>query len=195
MASIETACSPQLIDIILAGARGIVLIVAALAGTLSIYLGWKLYRDAVVSPTKGEAHFRGLTLHLAGGPGVFLAAFGSWLLVHLAHVQLEMIDTPQARTSLSSVAKGAFLTVATAADPPTKDPVRRDCIVPARVRRLFGGAAAPTPEQVSGALDTAIKDLQDIERGRLRRGEDKDMKRLEALHMLIEMKESLEEQR
>lgn len=89
--------SPELIAII---ARAVVLIVCSLAGTLSIYLGWRLYRDAVNSKTEGAAETSSLKVKfISAGPGVFFALFGMWLLVTLSNRTTEVSQHPNQPTS------------------------------------------------------------------------------------------------
>ncbi|WP_157966845.1 hypothetical protein [Pseudomonas sichuanensis] len=75
--------SPQLLAAI---ARCSVLIICAIAGLICIYLGWRLYKDAILSYTESEAKTSSFSIKIvSAGPGVFFAAFGMWLLVSLVN--------------------------------------------------------------------------------------------------------------
>lgn len=56
---------------------------ATLGGILSIYLGWKLYREGIVSAVESEVRHgdKWKFAMKALGPGVFFALFGMWILV------------------------------------------------------------------------------------------------------------------
>lgn len=61
--------------------RGLLLSLVSLGGMLSIYLGWRLYTKALTSQTSGEVSWAKFRVKLsAASPGVFLAAFGAFLL-------------------------------------------------------------------------------------------------------------------
>ncbi len=76
----------MLLQLFAVGARSVVLVIAALAGTLCLYLGWKLYKDAVVSRTGGALETSSFKVKLAAAsPGVFFVAFGTFLLVTLVN--------------------------------------------------------------------------------------------------------------
>lgn len=63
--------------------RGINMMLVTLGGLLSIYLGWKLYRDGIDSAVESEMQHGDnwkFTMK-ALGPGVFFALFGMWILV------------------------------------------------------------------------------------------------------------------
>lgn len=71
--------------------RGIILILCTTGGLMSIYLGWRLYKDSMLSPTEGTAQFEKFTFRLvSGGPGIFFCAFGMWLLVHLVDREVRI---------------------------------------------------------------------------------------------------------
>jgi len=63
-------------------ARVLLMFMVSLGAILSIYWGWRLYRDVVVvSQVSGELEVKGLTLKfVSAGPGIVLAGFGAWLL-------------------------------------------------------------------------------------------------------------------
>ena len=160
------ACSPIVIDLVLSITRGSVLLICAFAGVLSIYLGWRLYREAVVSKTSGLLEFKGLRFRLiAAGPGVFLVAFGAWLLVHLVDHPLEMSDPVASHRSSFDGKQSdpqAFLRIASpliaVTDVTTKKQPPPECIVPVRIRRLYGGGdeLSLTRSSVHEALAIAI---------------------------------------
>ena len=81
----DSTCGSQLIDVIQTVSRGAVLVLCTLGAILSIYLGWRLYIEAVLSKASAAAEYKGMHLRLvAAGPGVFFALFGMivlWVLV------------------------------------------------------------------------------------------------------------------
>lgn len=99
-----TECSA--IELIMFGTRGVVLILIAVAGIMCIYLGWRLYKDAVVSRTTGELQAAGVKLKLASlGPGIFLAALGVWLLAGVANRPVQQTETTPAKQPASFTAR------------------------------------------------------------------------------------------
>ncbi|MFM0351408.1 hypothetical protein [Paraburkholderia sp. RL17-347-BIC-D] len=88
------------VDLVVVAARSIVLIIAAAGGVLCIFLGWRLYKDAILSKTEGSAVLKQGKFKLAAaGPGVFFALFGMWLLVKLVDRPVQVgnsATSPQA---------------------------------------------------------------------------------------------------
>ncbi|MET3052119.1 hypothetical protein ABXV19_09865 [Pseudomonas alkylphenolica] len=94
-------------QILAALARSSVLVICAIAGVLCIYLGWRLYKDVVLSHTEGEAKTNRFSIKIvSAGPGVFFAAFGMWLLVTLVNrpYQMSADNAPVPEPRLSSFA-------------------------------------------------------------------------------------------
>lgn len=170
MSTQSDSCSAVVVDLALTLSRGSVLLISALAGVLCIYLGWRLYRDAVVSKTAGLVEYKGLRFRLvAAGPGVFLVAFGAWLLVHLIDRPLEMSDpvthssVPLDQSNVNHHPLGATeALILRVADSPTDAQAIPQCIVPTRIRRLYGGGAelSLTRQTVAEALRDSIEVLQ-----------------------------------
>jgi hypothetical protein len=160
--------------------RGLILVVAALGGCLSIYLGFRLYRDGMASQVAGEmSHTGGWRLRLtAAGPGVFFAAFGAWLLVHVADKPMvnevessAVVAAPAPEAPAPAATKGAFSrpadneahlilaqvvqkAPAQAAPPPYVCYLRTK-----RTARLFDGNSL-TAERLRNDLDTAAALIQ-----------------------------------
>lgn len=97
----DASClTPQQVAVL---TRAVVLIISALSGVLCIYLGWRLYKDAILTPTSGTATTSGFKLKFASaGPGVFFALFGMWLLVGIINRPLQLNNGgPSAKPSSS----------------------------------------------------------------------------------------------
>lgn len=104
--------SCQAIDVIVVAGRALVLLIAALGGVFSIFLGWKLYKDVVLSKTEGNLHANGWSIKLAGaGPGVFFVAFGMWLLVKIVGQQVELSLTHSGTRFESSASAAVMMNV------------------------------------------------------------------------------------
>lgn len=71
--------------------RGINMMLVTLGGILSIYLGWKLYRDGIASSVESEMQHgdKWKFTMKALGPGVFFALFGMWILVTVIGKQVS----------------------------------------------------------------------------------------------------------
>lgn len=70
--------------------RGFLLTMVSSGGMLCIYLGWCLYKQAIVSKTTGTVEVSSFKLRFsAGSPGVVLAAFGAYLLFSVAQHRFE----------------------------------------------------------------------------------------------------------
>jgi hypothetical protein len=149
------------IDLTIAIFRGVVLVVAALGGCLSIFLGWRLYREGFQSPVAGEAVGPGKWVFRlsAAGPGVFFALFGMWLLVHLVDRPADLSSSarlpapqPSAQSSKSSFAGDEslqnFMLVDTGRAPPRPPiPPDRSCAVWVKTR-VFATGATLTPSKI-----------------------------------------------
>jgi hypothetical protein len=163
----STGNDAALIDAMYVVSRGVVLVIAALGGCMSIFLGWKLYRDGVMCNTEGSANnANGWSFTLkSAGPGVFFAAFGMWLLIQLINQPLEMDDdvgtmptNGQVETPVvhRSSADGIFQLAAMQ----TRNPIRRPsvCLVARRHRRMLDGDLSS--EGVRRSLIVAIAALE-----------------------------------
>ena len=164
----------QLIDAVLAIGRVVVLILGMGAGTFTIYLGWRLYKDAIVSQTTGELSYKSLKIVLAGGgPGVFLAIFGAYLLVSITGQKVDLSSTmtaPQtmAGMSLQQDAPAIWHSAmqGSSAAEQNRTPLARAnvrCGVPEDQRLLFSGDAAARPPAIRKALDLALSSLGEIQ--------------------------------
>jgi hypothetical protein len=165
-------CDPDLIlNLIVFIFRGVILVLCTTGGIISIYLGWRLYKDSMLSPTEGTAQFEKFTFRLvSGGPGIFFCAFGMWLLVHLAdrtaQSETESQDahpaTYQRSDYLPSPTDGfTYLdepsglikvgeSVTQNQSPPCLITTKKNTTV------LFSGKTELTPELAKQALNTAV---------------------------------------
>lgn len=158
------ATVPVSIDMMMVLFRGIVLVVAALAGCMSIYLGWRLYRDGMLSKVEADAAHGGWTLRLsAAGPGVFFALFGMWLLVHLVNQRVDLQETTgptgtPAHTTDSGLPSGEFddllIRAQTKAKPAKESSERLTCVVAVK-KRSFGGGDELTADKLKADLEVA----------------------------------------
>lgn len=164
----------QLIDAVLAIGRVVVLILGMCAGTFTIYLGWRLYKDAIVSQTTGELSYKSLKIVLAGGgPGVFLAIFGAYLLVSITGQKVDLSSTmtaPQtmAGMSLQQDAPAIWHSAmqGSSAAEQNRTPLARAnvrCVVSEYKRVLFSGETAARPPAIRKALDLALSSLGEIQ--------------------------------
>lgn len=71
--------------------RGINMMLVTLGGLLSIFLGWKLYRDGITSAVESEMQHgdKWKVTMKALGPGVFFALFGMWILVTVINKEVS----------------------------------------------------------------------------------------------------------
>ncbi len=75
----------QLIELAQISVRGLLMLLVSIGGFLSIYLGWRLYMNAIISSVSGELDTGKIKIRFAAaGPGIILAAFGAWLLTSVA---------------------------------------------------------------------------------------------------------------
>jgi hypothetical protein len=164
--------------------RGVVLVIAALGGCLSIFLGWKLYRDGLLSAVSGEASAQGRwTIRLsAAGPGVFFALFGMWLLTTLVNREISLRDsTPVQPAASRSVIppgqvapNGGNLTlIANVVPPPkTRDMV---CYVAIRERHFADGTENITPAKITSDLKLSARYLRKVDRSKLSDKDEDDL--------------------
>ena len=153
--------------------RASILVIAALAGILCIYLGWRLYKDAVISKSKGELEGTGFKVSITtASPGIFLAAFGIWLLLSIVNrplvVESQTGQSPSAKPPSSqsppslSTPPFAFLD-ARAAEPAKKKPSRgpEDCLVTWKRTEFYGGQGGSlTKESFRSAITESIGAIQ-----------------------------------
>ncbi|MCJ0765516.1 hypothetical protein [Variovorax terrae] len=169
----------DLIDTILALGRISVLVLGMLAGTFVIYLGWKLYRDAVISKTSGEFSYKSVRVALtATGPGVFLALFGAYLLHTIVNQQVDLSQSsggatlapgkaPTHQQPLAGHAAGAALirVQATAPAPAAAAPKPApDCTIQVKTRRLYAGQPPLSQGDIRAALTLALASLEQQKR-------------------------------
>jgi hypothetical protein len=172
--------SDNAIDLTIVLIRGATEIIAALGALLSIYLGWRLYRDGVTSPVQGElSQTRKWTAKLSStGPGVFLAAFGIVLLIYLVS-QKAQIETPVALPARATPsvapaselpgqagAEARLIRTQTRRAPAARVEQGLVCVVAVR-RRVFLGGQGLTPERISSDLAVAHAYLDRANRGQL----------------------------
>ena len=171
----------QTVDLIVASSRAVVLIIATIAGIISIVLGWKLYKDVILSKTEGSLKAGSWTIKLAGaGPGVFFVGFGVWLLVKIVgqQVELDIADIGKlTSTSHSDIGKFANAHIdlphrISQIDRSSKPLLISDdkcpgvsacpvCLVPkSHVIRFFDGPKVLTSEMAREALKTAEQSLE-----------------------------------
>lgn len=166
--------SDQLIDAVLAIGRVVVLILGMCAGTFTIYLGWRLYKDAIVSQTSGELSYKSLKIVLAGGgPGVFLAIFGAYLLVSITGQKVDLSSAMAAPQSLAGVPlqqdaptiwRSAMQ--GSGATEQSRTPLARAgarCVVTEYRRVLFSGETAAKPVAIHKALNLALASLAELQ--------------------------------
>ncbi|MFL9900039.1 hypothetical protein PQR71_18110 [Paraburkholderia fungorum] len=165
------------VEFIAAVSRAGVLLTCAFSGVLSIYLGWKLYKDAIFSQTAGDAAVGKYRIKLAAaGPGVFFALFGMlvlWKLIQQpASIPLlgptsSLGYSSLARPSLEPVAKYRLPLLTLVADSnkpggpcdagarPVAAPC--SCLIPRTLVFFTGGTV--TPSIAKAGLSFAIDDL------------------------------------
>lgn len=83
-------------------ARSINLSLAIVAGVICIFLGWKLYRDTIISKTTGDVTWRDFRIKLtSSGPGVFLVLFGAWLIYSVIEQRVNFSGEQAAKENVS----------------------------------------------------------------------------------------------
>lgn len=169
--------------------RAIVLLIAALGGVLSIYLGYRLYILGVQSTVGGEATSgENLKAKLtATGPGVFFAAFGMGILIYL------VLNPPQIETEQQHVTPTAadiqhpasLLQHVDLKKPPRTTPAGT-CYLKRRFIKLDNGddlepdAARASLERGAQCLKDRLHTLKDAEAISATNGD------IEALHLIAE---------
>lgn len=161
------------INLIAVIARSSILVIAALTAALSIWLGWKLYKDAVLSRTEGEAKSGALKIKLAAaGPGVFFVAFGMWTLVALVNRPFELesanpTDCKQQTYFRPSVQENesrpdGLLKIAETDGTNRKQTAEEGrCVIRSKLRFLGGPeAAALAPGELETLFEVAIGDMR-----------------------------------
>ncbi|HEX4507171.1 MAG TPA: hypothetical protein VH722_15685 [Alphaproteobacteria bacterium] len=166
--------------------RGSVLAIVALGGCMSIFLGWKLYKDGLLSHVQGSLKQRnGWNISLSSaGPGVFFAAFGMWLLITLTNRDMGIKETTAldpSTTSDSSV--GTAPSKSSDRQAPGTSPVSstlvsgssnnlssndqsRKCIVATREIRMLGGDSL-TGERAKTSLNLALSFLGRLDESKM----------------------------
>lgn len=155
-----------LTEVILSIGRVSILLIALLAATLSIYLGWRLYREKMKAPTSGELSWNGFKIALtASSPGIFLALFGAVMIVTIVNTRLTLGSETETRKAALLAAKRASVSnwqltqVTDRAERLTCQPgciPVQEVLVKKTYRQLYSGGSAPTPEEVVSAIDLAI---------------------------------------
>jgi len=189
-------CSLNDIHLIQTIGRTLVLIFSTLGSIFSIYLGWRLYKDAMLSPVAGELEMRNIKLRLtAGGPGIFFAAFGMVLLSVLVtqHLAIE-VRRDASPTSLESREfnlgmRSHLYRVADA--PPAKEKKCPPCMFSDTSVYAAGDQLSRT--RVQSALQTALDEIKRGEQGVApEASEDKTKERLNAISVLQILLHSLD---
>jgi hypothetical protein len=163
----ETLMECTTIEIILAVARSLILVVAAASGTFCIYLGWRLYRDTVISKVSGEGKYNSFKFKFSSAsPGIILAGFGFWLLVTIVQMPLDLSETREApirpsamelTTSPKLIEVSEKLENAGSAPTQGSEPIK--CLIVRKVRRLTIGME-PTVGEIDYALSDSMKKLR-----------------------------------
>jgi hypothetical protein len=167
----------SLIQVILAIGRVSVLILGMLAGIFSVYLGWRLYRDAVISKTTGELTYKTVKVALtATGPGVFLALFGTYLLYAIVSlpVDLSIEEAVQAGPAVTQKPvrmqapaqdfRSGFMTVQASTAPAT--PAAPPCLIRKVKATLYSGDSDDiTPQDTREAFAYARTSLTSAQTG------------------------------
>jgi hypothetical protein len=89
--------------------HGINMMIVTLGGVLSIYLGWRLYRDGIASAVESEMqHGENWKFTLRSlGPGVFFALFGMWILVTVVSKDPPKLRQGEVQSELTSEAEAS----------------------------------------------------------------------------------------
>lgn len=130
----------QLIDAVLAIGRVVVLILGMCAGTFTIYLGWRLYKDAIVSQTGQKVDLSSTMAAPQTMAGMSLQqdAPAIWHSAMQGSSAAEQSRTPLARANVR-------------------------CVVTEYKRVLFSGETAARPLAIRKALDLALSSLGEIQ--------------------------------
>jgi len=156
----------------LSHARSINLSLAIVAGMLCIFLGWKLYRDTVISKTSGDFSWGELRIKLsASSPGIFMVLFGAWLIFSVVsqrvNFSMSQDEAPATKTSfrntesLYRLASDAgtqrdLLPLTPSVQQPARD---RSCAIRSSKYSYSGQAGAEgfmTSQDIEKTLDFAI---------------------------------------
>lgn len=132
--------------------RGVALAMVSAGGILCVYFGFRLYQSAVLSRVTGELSGLNLKVKLsAASPGVFLAAFGAYLLFTVSqHRWIEQETEERAvqasasqATPRASVWQVQHSSPAAPAAPTCACPPRQKCLLykTTRVTSGIGGTS------------------------------------------------------
>lgn len=159
------------IDLILASGRVLVLVSGMVSGMICIYLGYRLYGEGIKSKSTGEFSFNSIKIAItAASPGIFLALFGSYLMVTIIHKQLELHQKqyseqapyPSTSTEKSDSEKSFLLKTQGNANEQRRD---CRCLIREIKKSLFSGSQGLTPDAAETSLTVAIETLEtEIER-------------------------------
>ena len=120
------------LEMIVVGTRAVILVIAALAGVMCIYLGWRLIFEGIKAKTQLELSHASLKVSLsASTPGIFFVLFGIGLLIYSVQNRIDIqdiqglseVDLTRRLSSVQSLSSGspAFgrisLAVASQTDP------------------------------------------------------------------------------
>lgn len=142
--------------------RGSALLLVSIGGMVCIYLGWRLYQSAMSSAVAGELSVQGLSLKLsAASPGVFLAAFGAYLLFSVA--QHRFLDKSHEEEAAAPSAHGSTVEhtthwmAAQAATPPAAP----SCTCPAQRECLLVRKKTSETSYIGGSADATLATLRE----------------------------------
>ncbi len=140
--------------------RVVVLWLALIAGILCIYFGWSLYKNTIISKTTGNLSYGQIKIAIAAnGPGIFLAAFGAYIIHSTVSQKLELTSNgpyEQHPTSSFSQNENKLEQIKYINHQiPTK------CLVFSTRKSLLLGNEDPTKDDIKSAIDASISALSE----------------------------------
>lgn len=142
--------------------RGLALLLVGIGGMVCIHLGGRLYLSAISSKVAGELSTQGLRVKLsAASPGIFMVAFGAYLLVTVAQHRFqdkrteEIVEMPNAHGSAVEAAPGWMS--AHAAQPPAP----AECTCPPQRACLLSSKKTSETSYIGGAPEATQKTLRE----------------------------------
>ena len=181
----------------LAVMRGVILVLTILAGCLSLYLGWALYRDGVKVLTRAEGSGSGFSFKVhTVGPGFFFIAFGAVLILIAVNKDLVVNMQPQTKAAASwiypgQLGNGGLMKVqAVRAQATTAPPAATTCPPSIGFRWMTGGDPAQGRAYAIDAIELAISDLETIG-SRLEASSPLYGRHVRAIRVLTEIKSDL----
>lgn len=177
--------------------RGLLLSLVSAGGMVSIYFGWRLYQSAVLSQVEGEFSGHSLKVKLsAASPGVFLAAFGAYLLFSVSQHRWEdkEIIEPPVRPSAMTMAQhlGVWRVEypAESSPPACVCPSSQDCLMKRTViRSWIGGTSEYTAATLKEDLASIRVSLERI----TPTGPDEQTLKIKATQALVRLESAADE--